>query len=92
MICCVSSLTVAKIRRTVVAFPVPGERVPAPEEPGEFPDSGVVVVERVGDEGELKDVGVPEEDLVVAEEGQACHGRLEKIRLLKAGRVRAENE
>jgi len=45
----------------------------APEEPGEFLSLGVAVVEVLRDERELKDVTVPEEGLVVAEEGGMRH-------------------
>ena len=83
----------------MVVFPVPGEprrtaesALSAPEEPGEFPDPGVAVVEGVGDEGELKDIGIAKEGLVVAEGGERVMVGLERMRLLKAGRAWAENE
>ena len=56
-----------------------GEGAPAPErgadEEGKFFDLSVTVVEVVGDERELKDVGVAEKGLVAAEKRGTCHRR-----------------
>jgi len=53
-----------------VSAPAPEGR---PEEPGEFPDLHIAVVEVLGEICELKDLGVAEECLIVTEEGRMRH-------------------